>query len=161
LGRPEVLLANLRRVPVRRGTVVLVPSGTLHSIGPDILLAEIQQPADRTLRLYDWGSERALQVEAALAAVDPGAQPQVWQVGEAPRTLRGAHVELTVLGEGSHALDLSGDALVVPVGARCELESGGARAHSGHAELRLCTGGRLAIDVPAQGMAVVGIVANG
>lgn len=160
-GRPDALLSKLRRIPVQTGTVVLVPSGTLHSIGAHILLAEIQQPADRTLRLYDWGSERQLQVEQALAATDPRSQAQVWQPVEPPRTLRGAHVALSVLAAGSHSFDVASEALVVPVREACALRAGGAQARASRGELRLCTGGRLAVEVAPAGLVVLGSVANG
>jgi len=158
--RSDALVSKLRRIPVQPGTVVLVPSGTPHSIGANILLAEIQQPADRTLRLYDWGSARPLQVEPALAAVDPGAVPQVWQPQEPPRELRGAHVALAVLAGGSHSLEVA-QGLVVPVRGRCTLRAGDAHAQVSRGELRLCTGGRLALELSPGSLAVVGSVADG
>ncbi|MCH2210143.1 MAG: class I mannose-6-phosphate isomerase [Fuerstiella sp.] len=40
---------------VRAGDCVFVPAGTVHAIGPGIVLAEIQQQSDLTFRLHDWG----------------------------------------------------------------------------------------------------------
>jgi hypothetical protein len=157
-AEPESLLALLRRVPVQRGSIVLIPSGTLHSIGANILLAEIQQPADRTCRLYDWGSGRELQVEAALAAADPRAVAQVWQPGEPARPLRGQWVELSILAPGNHSIDVAGDALLVPVRATCELRAAAARERVGPGELRLCTGGTLGVELGPDGLAVIGRV---
>jgi len=158
-GAPaDALLALLRTIPVRRGSVVLVPSGTVHSIGAGILLAELQQPADRTCRLYDWGSDRPLEIEAALAAIDPRSAPQVWQPDERPRALRGAFVELAVLGPGSHAPAAGGDVLIVPVEGCCELRAAGESERIARGELRLCTGAALAIDVGEAGLAVIGRV---
>jgi mannose-6-phosphate isomerase len=37
------------------GDVLFIPAGTVHAIGPGILLYEIQQSSDTTYRLYDWG----------------------------------------------------------------------------------------------------------
>lgn len=37
------------------GDVLYIPAGTVHAIGPGILLYEIQQSSDTTYRLYDWG----------------------------------------------------------------------------------------------------------
>lgn len=60
----------LARYPVKAGDVVVVPAGTVHAIGPGILLAEIQQNADTTYRLHDWGrGSRALQAEAAMSTL--------------------------------------------------------------------------------------------
>lgn len=45
----------LRAITVRAGDVFFLSPGTLHSIGPGILLAEIQQRSDTTYRVHDWG----------------------------------------------------------------------------------------------------------
>jgi len=34
-----------------------LPSGTVHSLGAGVLVAEIQTPSDTTFRVYDWGKE--------------------------------------------------------------------------------------------------------
>lgn len=61
------------------GDSVFLPAGTVHSLGGDIVVFEIQQNSDVTFRLYDWGhvdtktgQPRALQVDQALASVDFG-----------------------------------------------------------------------------------------
>ncbi len=72
-GRLEALL---HRLPARAGDVFFVPAGTVHALGPGLLLAEIQQSSDTTYRLYDWGRDpagatpRPLHIEQALAVVD-------------------------------------------------------------------------------------------
>ncbi len=53
--RADTLHALARRVPVHAGDVVLVRAGTLHSIGPGVLLYELQQSSDLTYRVSDWG----------------------------------------------------------------------------------------------------------
>ncbi len=49
----ERLLALLHRRTVSPGQTVYVPPGTLHAIGPGILLAEVQEPEDLSI-LLDW-----------------------------------------------------------------------------------------------------------
>jgi len=56
------------------GDCVYLPAGTVHAIGADILLFEVQQTSDITYRLYDWdrvdaktGLPRELHVEQGLA----------------------------------------------------------------------------------------------
>jgi mannose-6-phosphate isomerase len=42
-------------VEVHPGEAVLIPAGTLHALGPGLLLYEIQEESDTTYRAYDWG----------------------------------------------------------------------------------------------------------
>jgi mannose-6-phosphate isomerase len=52
-----------------------LPSGTLHAIGSDILLAEVQQSSNTTYRVFDWnrtgldGKPRELHIEEALESI--------------------------------------------------------------------------------------------
>lgn len=66
----------LHSIAVQAGDVISVPAGTVHAIGAGIALAEIQQPSDLTLRLFDWnrrdpqGRPRPLHIEHALQCID-------------------------------------------------------------------------------------------
>jgi mannose-6-phosphate isomerase len=51
---------------VRSGDIVFVPAGTIHSIGPGLVIAEIQQRSDATFRLFDFGRQRELHVDNAV-----------------------------------------------------------------------------------------------
>ena len=59
------------------GDAVFIPAGTVHTLGDDVVVFEIQQNSDATFRLYDWGhvdaktgKPRELEVEQALACID-------------------------------------------------------------------------------------------
>jgi mannose-6-phosphate isomerase len=59
------------------GDAVFLPAGTVHCLGGDTVVFEVQQNSDVTFRLFDWdrvdpatGNPRALQVDEALACVD-------------------------------------------------------------------------------------------
>jgi mannose-6-phosphate isomerase len=52
----------------RMGDVIFVPAGTIHAIGPGLVLAEIQQRSDTTFRLFDHGRARELHIERGVAA---------------------------------------------------------------------------------------------
>jgi mannose-6-phosphate isomerase len=58
------------------GDVFFLPAGRIHAIGQGILLAEIQQTSDATLRIYDFdrvddqGKPRKLHTDMALEAID-------------------------------------------------------------------------------------------
>jgi mannose-6-phosphate isomerase len=60
----------LHRLAVKAGDVILVPTGTIHALGPGILVAEIQQNSDTTYRIYDWGRPRPLHIQKALDVLD-------------------------------------------------------------------------------------------
>jgi mannose-6-phosphate isomerase len=53
-------------VPVAAGDMVFVDAGTVHAIGPGVVLLETQQTCDVTFRMYDYGRPRELHVEPAL-----------------------------------------------------------------------------------------------
>ena len=56
--------------PVRPGDCFFIPAGTVHAIGPGITIVEVQQNADLTYRLYDYGRPRELHLEDAIAVAD-------------------------------------------------------------------------------------------
>jgi len=58
--------------PVSKGDAILIPAGTIHAIGGGIVLAEIQQHSDATFRMFDYGRQRELNEDAAVAAADAG-----------------------------------------------------------------------------------------
>jgi mannose-6-phosphate isomerase len=68
-GRLEHLL---NYVNVKTGDVIYNPAGTIHALGPDVFIFEIQQSSDLTYRLYDFnrkdssGKLRELHVDKAL-----------------------------------------------------------------------------------------------
>ncbi len=56
--RQAILSANVSGVTqeseVHAGETLMVPAGTLHALGPGLLIYEIQQTSDTTYRVYDW-----------------------------------------------------------------------------------------------------------
>lgn len=72
----DTVLDVLNKVPVQKGDVLFIESGTIHAIGADILIAEIQQNSNVTYRVYDYGrvgkdgKKRDLHIEKALAVTD-------------------------------------------------------------------------------------------
>jgi mannose-6-phosphate isomerase len=67
---------HLERVPVRAGEAYFLRPGTIHALGPGVIVAEIQQSSDLTFRIFDWGrvdaagQARTLHVEEALRVLD-------------------------------------------------------------------------------------------
>jgi len=88
--KPDTTEADLRRaltngtvadhlagLTPKHGDAIFLRAGTVHSLGGDLVVFEIQQNSDLTFRLYDWdhidpktGKPRALQVDKAMACID-------------------------------------------------------------------------------------------
>ena len=70
------LVTILNEIPVKKGDVFLLETGTIHAIGAGIIIAEIQQTSDVTYRIYDWdrvdanGNRRELHTKLALEAIN-------------------------------------------------------------------------------------------
>jgi mannose-6-phosphate isomerase len=61
------LESKLQYVPVKAGDMVYVEAGTIHAIGPGMVVLETQQYSDTTYRLYDYGRPRELHLKSGLA----------------------------------------------------------------------------------------------
>jgi mannose-6-phosphate isomerase len=72
----KTLPSILDEVKVQSGDAFFLETGTVHSIGAGLLVAEIQQTSDVTYRLYDFdrvdanGNTRELHVDLALEAIN-------------------------------------------------------------------------------------------
>lgn len=58
--------SKLRMISVKAGDMVFVDAGTVHAIGPGMVVLETQQYSDTTYRLWDYGRPRELHVEAGM-----------------------------------------------------------------------------------------------
>jgi mannose-6-phosphate isomerase len=61
--------ALIEQVPVAVGDMLFVDAGTVHAIGPGVVLLETQQTSDVTYRLYDYGRPRELHLEEGLQVI--------------------------------------------------------------------------------------------
>jgi len=66
------ILDLVRWQSVSPGDSIFVPAGTIHSIGAGLVIAEIQQRNDATFRLFDFGRQRELHRERAIAVAAAG-----------------------------------------------------------------------------------------
>ena len=132
------LADRLARHRVGPGDTLLVPAGTLHTVGPGLLLYEVQQPSDLTYRVYDWGRPatpgRRLHLAEAEASVDPAATVEPARPprgGGRATVVRCAHFALDVvdLGDEAAALDPAGRSVhLLTVAEGCVAVEGGAGA---------------------------------
>ena len=91
--KPGVTLENFKRaigdgtaeecldhIHLHEGEAIFVPAGTAHTIGPGLVLCEIQEYSDITYRVYDYnrcdakGLTRPLHIEKALDVIQFGRQ---------------------------------------------------------------------------------------
>lgn len=77
-GTCDLCLHRFEPVP---GDCVFIKAGTVHALGAGLVILEIQQNSDATLRLFDWnrlgpdGQPRPLHIEQALNVIDYGLGP--------------------------------------------------------------------------------------
>jgi len=129
----------VEKVPVSVGDMLFVDAGTVHAIGPGVVLLETQQTSDVTYRLYDYGRPRELHLERGLKVIR-----QKTQAGKvAPKEMDGFtrlieqkyfvvdRFELGEMEERSIAMDgagclvgLKGSVWVITPGDEVELEPG-------------------------------------
>lgn len=71
------LMEVVQYVNVKVGDTVFIRAGTVHALGPGLLLYEVQQTSDITYRVFDWNrpasAGRELHLEKSLAVIDPAA----------------------------------------------------------------------------------------
>ena len=76
LQNKEDLSQYLKFFPVKKYDFFFVPAGSIHAIGEDVFLAEIQQSSGITYRVWDWnrvddkGNSRELHIEKALDVIN-------------------------------------------------------------------------------------------
>ena len=78
----NTLKSVLNYEKVKAGDAFFIPAGRVHALGPDIMVAEIQQTSDTTYRIYDWdrineaGMSRELHIPQSVEAIDFGIPDQ-------------------------------------------------------------------------------------
>ena len=65
------IIEHVQYEAVSTGDTIFMPAGTLHALGPGLLVYEVQQTSDLTYRVYDWGrpqtEKRPLHIEKSIA----------------------------------------------------------------------------------------------
>ena len=85
----ETLEDYVEQVPVQKGDMVYVDAGTVHAIGPGVILLETQQNSDLTYRMYDYGRPRELHVDRSIEAMRFSTR-----AGKVPPVAVNAHTKL-------------------------------------------------------------------
>jgi mannose-6-phosphate isomerase len=73
--RNETIIEHAQYVSVSQGDTVFMRAGTLHALGPGLLVYEVQQTSNWTYRVYDWGrpqtEARRLHIEKSIQVTRP------------------------------------------------------------------------------------------
>jgi mannose-6-phosphate isomerase len=76
-SKSESILGLVEKVEVKAGDTLFMNPGTIHALGPGMLIYEIQQTSDITYRVYDWGrpetETRKLHIDKAIEVSNPNA----------------------------------------------------------------------------------------
>lgn len=108
--------------PVKAGDYFYIPAGTVHAIGAGITLVEVQQYADITYRLYDYGRPRELHLDDGVAVSDarPYADERSGRVSGSNKLVDGPHFRLWMLSEDDNGFTLpgSGQFWIIPVSGK-------------------------------------------
>lgn len=59
----------LEMVPVEKNDMLYVDAGTVHAMGPGVVILETQQTSDLTYRMYDYGRPRELHLDKSFEAM--------------------------------------------------------------------------------------------
>lgn len=132
--------------PVQRGDFYYIPAGTVHAIGAGVSLIEVQQNADITYRLFDYGRPRELHLDEAVAV--SRAAPYPMQLHDDvdfavdQMLVDGPHFSLLLTGDAAARLEGTGPLMVIPV-------EGSVTIHAGQASQIILAGECAAIDSDA------------
>jgi mannose-6-phosphate isomerase len=113
--RNGTIIDHVRYVPVTQGDTVFMPAGTMHALGPGLLIYEVQQTSDWTYRVYDWGrpqtETRKLHIEKSIEAtrVDyaaPIIPPPAYEDGSKHMLIHCEYFVLEMLSAHTKSIDL-------------------------------------------------------
>jgi mannose-6-phosphate isomerase len=120
--------------PVSAGMFFHIPAGTVHAIGAGVSLVEIQQNADITYRLYDYGRPRELHLAdgtaVAVAEPMPDGLKQLVDPDASAWLLDSRHLGVAYLTAADLSLlgEVAGGAMIAPLRGEVSFDGVSARA---------------------------------
>lgn len=120
----NTILDVLNKVPVKKGDVFFIESGTVHAICEGIVICEIQQNSNTTYRVYDYdrrdkdGNPRELHIEKAIEVSNLNKAPELEAKPDNGILAECGYFtvkKLTVKGEATEEVDTSSFRSVVVV----------------------------------------------
>jgi len=113
--RNGTVIDHAQYAPVSQGDTVFMPAGTLHALGPGLLVYEVQQTSDWTYRVYDWGrpptEKRQLHIEKSIQVTRadftaPIIPPPAYGDGEVHTLVKCEYFTLEMLCAASNKISL-------------------------------------------------------
>lgn len=113
--RNGTILEHAQYANVSQGDTVFMPAGTLHALGPGLLIYEVQQTSDWTYRVYDWGrpetETRRLHIDKSIQVTRHDFSAPVIPVpsvgdGTCDVLVQCEYFTLELLAASSHVIDL-------------------------------------------------------
>jgi mannose-6-phosphate isomerase len=111
---------------VSAGDYFYIPAGTVHAIGAGITLVEVQQYADITYRLYDYGRDRELHLDdgVAVSSATPYTDARSGRAGLGTQLVDGPHFQLWCVSDMDDvpALPASGNVWIIPLSGQVQTD---------------------------------------
>ena len=105
VGNQKILDLVIQR-KVRPGDYLFMAPGTIHALGPGLLIYEVQQTSDITYRVYDWDrpmtGRRKLHIEQAIKVLNPEERGDIHHV----RTKDGKIIQENLITSNYFSLNL-------------------------------------------------------
>jgi len=109
---------------VKAGDTIFIPPGTMHALGPGLLIYEVQQSSDLTYRVYDWDrpvtGTRKLHIQESMEVLDPDCAGNILSTDPNPangrqKLISCKYFSLELIGgrAGSVPVDLQGESFSV------------------------------------------------
>jgi mannose-6-phosphate isomerase len=82
------ILERVQRHAIHAGDSIFIPPGTVHALGPGLLVYEVQQTSDITYRVFDWNrpasAARPLHIEKSIAVIDLAREEKITHAQDDP-----------------------------------------------------------------------------
>jgi mannose-6-phosphate isomerase len=113
--RNGTVIEHVQYADVKQGDTVFMRAGTLHALGPGLLVYEVQQTSDWTYRVYDWGrpatEKRPLHIEKSIRVIREDFTAPITplpKMGDGTRhtLIQCDYFTLELLSAQSHTIDL-------------------------------------------------------
>ena len=105
--------------PVSAGDYYYISAGTVHAIGAGVTLVEVQQYADVTYRLFDYGRPRELHLDdgVAVSVAAPYTDTRSGQASGGLKLVDGPHFQLWYINAAEQlaGLNATGPSFVIPL----------------------------------------------